>query len=306
MWSVPKCSYDQLCVAEFLDWSTLWVHCRGFGWSHIYTTWSVQTLFWFQFQLWSGSGLKWAGLDYSAAWQTLDIVCVHYTKMNNLNILPILTSCMFHGRNSYRFVMKWGWDSDDTLPIYFLFCLNCSYDMSYAMFFDLHISVFQVAAFLNLASAIDVEVTTVCLCCGWQVQWFPAGGGLSLHGCRRDVLLDLWCDLFAPGLIIWLSPQAPSACLGLYVGLSIEHWGPITLQGPVRMVGFSLMTYSQKHISGHVAPLFLDLQSQACFIWLLHAHSWQYQPSLCEIAYHQSSNDTNTIRQNWCYLLIYF
>ncbi len=161
-------------------------------------------------------------------------------------------------------------------------------------------------SYLSEFSFSHVEVTTVCLCCGSQFQWFPAGGGLSLHGCRRDVLLDLCCDLFAPGLNIWLSPQAPSACLGLYVGLSIEHWGPITLQGPVRTVGFSLMTYSQKHISGHAAPLFLDFQSQACLIWLLHAQSWQYQPLLCEIAYHQSSNDRNTIRQNLCFLSIYF
>ncbi len=94
--------------------------------------------------------------------------------------------------------------------------------MSYAMFFDLHISVFQVATFLNLASAMLRSLQYVYAV--WsQVQWFPVGGGLSLHGCRRDVLLDLCCDLFAPGLNIWLSPQAPSACLGLYVGLSIEH-----------------------------------------------------------------------------------
>lgn len=128
---MPKCSYDLLCVVEFLDWSTLWVHCRGFGWNHIYTIWIVQTLFWFQFQLRSRPGLelKWAGLDYSAAWQTLDIVCVHCTKTNNLIILPILSSFMFHVRKSYRFVMKWWWDSDD-IWLFFFFCLNYSYDTS--------------------------------------------------------------------------------------------------------------------------------------------------------------------------------
>ncbi len=93
---------------------------------------------------------------------------------------------------------------------------------------------------LSEFSFSHVEVTTVLL---------------SLHGCRRDVLLDLCCDLFAPGLNIWLSPQAPSACLGLYVGLSIEHWGPITLRGPVRTWGLAS--------------------------WLIHKNTYQDMQLLC-------------------------
>jgi len=92
-------------------------------------------------------------------------------------------------------------------------------------------------------------------------------------GCRQNVLSDLCCDLFAPGLNIWMSPQAPSSSLQLYDGLSIVPWSPITLQGLVRTAGLSLMTYSQRNISGHVDTLSQDLQSQACLIWqLLYIH----------------------------------
>lgn len=74
-------------------------------------------------------------------------------------------------------------------------------------------------------------------------------------GCRRNVLSDLCCDLFAPRLNIWLSPEAPSCSLRLYGGLSVEHWSSVTLQGLVRTAGLGLMTYSQRHILGHVATL---------------------------------------------------
>lgn len=96
-------------------------------------------------------------------------------------------------------------------------------------------------------------------------------------GCRRNVLSDLCCDLFAPGLNIWLSPQAPSCSLRLYGGLSIEHRSSVTLQGLVRTSGLGLMTYSQRHISGHIATLVLDLQSQAYLIRQLYMLSWQNQ-----------------------------
>lgn len=89
-------------------------------------------------------------------------------------------------------------------------------------------------------------------------------------GCRQNILSDLCCDHVAPGLNIWLSPQAPSSSLRLYDGLSIAHWSPVTLQGLVRTAGLSLMTYSQRHISGHVATLVLDLANLA---WTTMIHS---------------------------------
>lgn len=113
-------------------------------------------------------------------------------------------------------------------------------------------------------------------------------------GCRRNVLSDLCCDLFAPGLNIWLSPEAPSCSLRLYGGLSVEHWSSVTLQGLVRTAGLGLMTYSQRHISAHVATLVLDLQSLTYLILQLHMLSWQYQLSLYET---WSSYDTFTMRK---------
>lgn len=123
--------------------------------------------------------------------------------------------------------------------------------------------------------------STVCLWCGSQVQKFPAGsGGLSLHDCRRDVLLDLCCDLFAPGLNIWLSPQAPSSCLGLYVGLSIENWNPVTLQGPARTVGLVSWLIHKDTYQDMLLLWFRNGKAKN----VIHTQSWQYQPPLYEIA----------------------